>query len=191
MNGPLKDLKGPEMVEAIDESQRSKESLRPAWASGGTLFLILFSLWVILSGRFDAFHISLGLISSCIVTLFTMDLIPEIRAKGLLRSWARFVGYLPWLLWQIWLANIHMLKLSFHPKVKHLIDPQIITFTPNLTSELSKLTLANSITLTPGTITISISTYGTFRVHAIDAESAEGITTQIMVEKVKKAFKEV
>lgn len=189
MRGPLKDLRGPEMVEALDEPRHAKRPLRPTWAAGLIIFSILFPLWAVLSGRFDFFHLSLGFISSAIVTAFSLNLLPEMRTKGLLKSWARFIGYLPWLLWQIWLANLHMLKLSFHPKIKDVIDPQIISFTPNLTSDLSRLTLANSITLTPGTITISISTYGTFRVHAIDAASAEGITTMVMIEKVKQAFK--
>ncbi|MFN3535262.1 MAG: Na+/H+ antiporter subunit E, partial [Desulfatiglandales bacterium] len=154
------------------------------------LFFILFLLWTVFSGKFDPFHLSLGVISSIIVSLFAGPLIPELRGKGLLRSWGRFLSYLPWLLWQIWLANLHMLRLSFSPRVLDLIEPEIITFNPGLKKDLSKLTLANSITLTPGTITISIGTYGTFRVHRIDKASAEGITSGTMIEKVKKAFGE-
>jgi multicomponent Na+:H+ antiporter subunit E len=119
------------------------------------------------------------------------DLLPELKGKGFLKAWARFICYLPWLMWQIWLANLHILRISLHPRAIHLIDPQIITFRPQFESDLAKVTMANSITLTPGTITIYVSIYGDFSVHAIDRASAEGILNGEMERKVKKAFGEL
>ena len=90
-------------------------------------FLIMFGLWILLSGRFDLFHLSLGIISCSIVAIFSGDLLfPESKTKGLLRSCVRFTRYIPWLLYQIFLANLHLMYLTFHPKMMALIDPKII-----------------------------------------------------------------
>jgi multicomponent Na+:H+ antiporter subunit E len=153
-------------------------------------FLILLSVWILLSGKLDLFHLSLGVISCTIVTLFSGDLLfPEPRVKGLLSVWARFVGYLPWLLYQVFLANLHILYLVFHPRMMDLIDPRISRFQSRLKGELSLTTLANSITLTPGTITVFVSIDGDFRVHAIDTKSAEMLPGEMEL-RVARVFGE-
>ena len=153
-------------------------------------FFVLFCLWVILSGKFDLFHLSLGVISCLIVTLFSKDLIfPEPRAAGYLRTWIRFTRYIPWLLYQILMANLHVLYLVFHPKMMDLIDPQIIRFQSRLKRDLSLVTFANSITLTPGTITVYVSIDGDFTVHALDKRSREGLPGE-MERRIAKAFGE-
>jgi multicomponent Na+:H+ antiporter subunit E len=153
-------------------------------------FLILFSLWILLSGKFDLFHLSLGIISCIIITLISGDLLfPESRTKGLFLLWVRFLMYIPWLLYQIFLANLHILYLVFHPRMMDLIDPQIITFQSKLTKELSLITFANSITLTPGTITVYVSVDGDFHVHSIDEKSGEALPGE-MESKIARAFGE-
>lgn len=153
-------------------------------------FLILFSLWILLSGKFDLFHLSLGIISCIIITLISGDLLfPESKTKGLIRSWLCFLRYIPWLLYQIILANLHILYLVFHPRMMELIDPEIITFQSKLKKELSLVTFANSITLTPGTITVYVSVDGDFHVHSIDKKSAEPLPGE-MESKVARAFGE-
>jgi len=153
-------------------------------------FFILFLLWVVLSGRFDLFHLSLGVISCGIVTLFSGDLLfPGPRPRHLLRSWGRFIRYLPWLLYQIFLANLHLLYLSFHPRMMDLIDPEIIRFKSRLRTDFALVTFANSITLTPGTITISVSLDGEFKVHAIDKASGDPLPGE-MERRIAGAFGE-
>lgn len=105
------------------------------------------------------------------------------------RSWLRFLRYLPWLFYQILLANLHMLYLVFHPRMRHLIDPRIIEFKSRLNKELALVTFANSITLTPGTITVYVSIDGNFKVHAIDRKSAQALPGRMQV-KVGRAFAE-
>ena len=153
-------------------------------------FLILFCLWILLSGKFDLFHLSLGIISCIIVTLLSGDLLfPESKINGFIGSWLRFLRYLPWLLYQIFLANLHILYLVFHPRMMDLIDPQIIKFQSKLTKELSLVTFANSITLTPGTITVYVSVDGYFHVHSIDEKSGKVLPGE-MESKIAKAFGE-
>jgi multicomponent Na+:H+ antiporter subunit E len=154
------------------------------------LFAILLLFWVLFSGRFDAFHLTLGLISCTIVTLFTGDLVPELRSPGLMGSWIRFGRYIPWLMGQILLANLHILRLVFHPRMMEQINPHILRFESSLKTELSLVTFANSITLTPGTITVSVSVDGQFKVHAIDEHSGEALPGS-METRIQKAFGEI
>lgn len=155
-------------------------------------FFIMFVFWVLLSGKFDLFHLSLGIISCAIVAHLSSDLLfhnIDISLSGLVVSWVRFVRYIPWLMYQIFLANLHLMYLTFHPRMMELIDPQIIRFRTRLRGELSRVTFANSITLTPGTITVYLSLDGDFRVHAIDKESREGLPGE-MEARIAKAFGE-
>ncbi len=155
-------------------------------------FFIMFVLWVLLSGKFDAFHLSLGIISCSIVAYFSANLLFETRTMKvtrLLRSWIRFVRYVPWLMYQIFLANLHVLYLTFHPRMMDLIDPRIIKFRSKLQGDLSRVTFANSITLTPGTITVYVTLDGNFSVHAIDKKSREGLPGE-MEKRIARAFGE-
>ncbi|MBW1997215.1 MAG: Na+/H+ antiporter subunit E [Deltaproteobacteria bacterium] len=155
-------------------------------------FLILFSLWLLLSGRFDSFHIALGIISCLIISFISGDLLfdPHSKVGALLVTSLGFIGYIPWLLYQIFLANLHLMYLSFHPRMMELIDPKIVRFKSRLKSDLSLVTFANSITLTPGTITVYVSIDGNFSVHAIDMKSSEGLPGE-MEERIARAFSEV
>jgi multicomponent Na+:H+ antiporter subunit E len=104
------------------------------------VFIIMLVLWVILSGRFDAFHLGLGIISSFLVAYFSGDFIFDSpRVQGFFVSWIRFVVYIPWLLYQIFLANLHVLYLTFHPRMMELIDPKIFRFRSLLRGQLHYL----------------------------------------------------
>ena len=101
--------------------------------------------------------------------------------------WLRFLRYIPWLLFQVFVANIHVMYLAFHPRMMDLIDPSIVRFKSRLKSDLALVTLANSITLTPGTITVYISVYGEVTFHMIDAESGQALPW-IMDVRISEVF---
>jgi multicomponent Na+:H+ antiporter subunit E len=154
-------------------------------------FIIMFGLWVLLSGHFDSFHLTLGLISSGIVSFLSSDLLfPSPKIRGLLPQWARFIRYIPWLMLEIIKANLHVTYLVFHPRMMELIDPRIIKFRSKLKSDLALVTFANSITLTPGTITVAVSIDGDFKVHAIDKASGDPLPGA-MEENIARTFGEV
>jgi multicomponent Na+:H+ antiporter subunit E len=154
-------------------------------------FLIMFVLWVLLSGKFDPFHMTMGLISCAIVSFLSSDLLfSSPKMEGLVAHWIRFGIYIPWLMLEIIKANLHVTYLVFHPRMMDLIDPRIIKFRSKLKSDLALVTFANSITLTPGTITVDISLDGDFKVHAIDKASGEPLPGE-MEARVAKAFGEV
>jgi multicomponent Na+:H+ antiporter subunit E len=153
-------------------------------------FIIMLGFWLLFSGKFDFFHISLGVVSCLIVSAISSRLLfPGALPSGLLKCWLKFAGYLPWLFNQIFLANLHVLYLTFHPRMMDLINPKIIKFNSRLKSDVSRTTFANSITLTPGTITIYAGVMGTFAVHCIDDKSGQGLPGE-MEKKIAKVFDE-
>ena len=153
-------------------------------------FSILFVLWIVFSGRFDAFHLTMGLISSAIVAAISGELMfTSSQPKGIFLLWLRLCGYIPWLIYQVFLANLHVMYLVFHPKMMERINPQIIDFESRLKGDYSRTTFANSITLTPGTITVNVTTLGRFSVHCIDDSSGQALPGE-MEEKIVKVFNE-
>ena len=153
-------------------------------------FLILFLLWIIFSGKFDAFHLVLGIISSAIVASISGNLLfTSSQPRGLFSLWLRVFAYIPWLIYQIFLANVHVMYLVFHPRMMELINPQIIEFDSRLKSDYGRTTFANSITLTPGTITVNVTVLGRFSVHCIDDQSGLALPGG-MEERIVKVFRE-
>jgi multicomponent Na+:H+ antiporter subunit E len=139
-------------------------------------FLVAFVTWIVLSGKFDQFHISLGIISCLLVAFFSHDILfPGVEARKLPGEWFRFLRYLPWLIYQVFIANLHVMYLVFHPRMMDLIDPRMIQFKSRLKNKMSHFIFANSITLTPGTITVYVSLFGDYSVHAIDKSSGEAL----------------
>lgn len=134
---------------------------------------MLMLVWAMLSGKFDLFHLSLGVVSCALITWFSGDLLfPDGLPRGIFGTWMRLALYIPWLIWQTWLSSIHILRLVFRPDLMDHIDPHLITFESRLENETARVTFANSITLTPGTITASLTALGKFTVHAIDHDSS-------------------
>lgn len=139
-------------------------------------FLVCMLTWLVLSGKFDFFHLTLGVLSSVIVSFASGDMLFSAkRVNRVPGQWLRFIPYVPWLLYQIFRANMHVMRLVFHPRMMDLINPQMVKFKTRLDGEMARFVYANSITLTPGTITVYVSLYGVYTVHAIDDASAEGL----------------
>mgnify|MGYP006295698793 CR=1 FL=1 len=151
--------------------------------------LLMFGLWIIFSGMFEPLLLWLGAISSFIVAAISHELIFPSPSWSYIRYVFRFAFYLPWLVWQVFQANIHLMKLVFHPRMMELIDPHIVTFQTSLRQDLSLVALANSITLTPGTITISAEPGGRFEVHAIDKRTGAGLPGS-MGQKIERVFED-
>jgi len=89
--------------------------------------------------------------------------------------------YAPWLLWQIILANLQVLKILLKPRLD--IDPSMVEFKPQVKSDIGITLLANSITLTPGTVTI-FADKDHFFVHALGPEFAEGLSGGEMEKRI-------
>ncbi len=153
-------------------------------------FLIMACFWVIFSSRFDLFHLCLGAVSCFLVAALSSDLMfPSGIRLSIIRRWFGMGMYMPWLLYQIFLANLHVMRLALHPRMMDMIDPKIIQFESRLKSDFSRTIFANSITLTPGTITVNVSALGKFSVHCIDTPSGEALPGE-MEARVARVFEE-
>jgi multicomponent Na+:H+ antiporter subunit E len=151
-------------------------------------FGMLFLFWMILSEKFDAFHLSLGVICTFIISYFSHDLLfANVRVGDIRVIVQRFITYVPWLIYQIVVANFHVAHLALSPRMP--IDPQIIQFKTKLESDISFVTLANSITLTPGTITMEIDK-NEFVVHALSRKVADDLNTGEMEDRIAHIFME-
>ena len=154
------------------------------------IFLLLFGIWIVFSGQFDFFHLSLGLISSLFITLISSSFYFTNRSKSFgnrLAETARIPGYLLWLLWEIILSNIHILKLALTPGDIKDLDPSLVRIKTNLKTDYGKYILANSITLTPGTITIDIDG-DELLIHSISKHTQTGVEGKTMEQKISKVF---
>ena len=141
------------------------------------IFAILYPIWLVLSGHFDPLHLVLGALCVGIVIWMSSDLWFMDRSRGAarrVREISCLVGYLIWLLWQVVLANLYILKLALSPGGLAEVAPQVVRFKTRLRSDFAKYVLAQSITLTPGTVTVKI-VGDEFFVHAISKTVADGL----------------
>jgi multicomponent Na+:H+ antiporter subunit E len=149
-------------------------------------FFLVFSaclvLWLLLSGHFGALDFAMAMVASALVAFANRDIE---GVSELLRWTPRLLAYLPWLLKEIWLANIQVVKLVLDPALP--IDPVIVRAQTRFSSDIARTTLANSITLTPGTITLDIEGED-FLVHAITAGGGADVVAGGMARRVGRIF---
>jgi len=150
----------------------------------------------LLSGHYQAKYIVIGALAAGLVTLLSNDLFylalrygeraePKIQLV-LLQLW-RFLVYLPWLLSRIIMANIQVAYLVLHPKMP--IDPGLLVFRTRMKKGIAQVTLANSITLTPGTITTSLEN-GRYIIHTLKRPLAGELEDATMQNKIARVYLE-
>jgi multicomponent Na+:H+ antiporter subunit E len=148
-----------------------------------SLAVILFITWLLLSGHYEAFVVTLGVLS-CLVIVFIavrMDVLDR-EALPVHLTWS-VVPYWLWLFKEIWVAAIDVTKVILSPKLS--ISPRMVQFTSTQKSELGQVIYANSITLTPGTFTIRVFD-DQLLVHALTQEGVDGLATGEMDRRVTK-----
>ncbi len=136
------------------------------------LTVALFILWLLLSGIYTPLIISLGVVSSILVAWIAhrMDVIDH-EGFPIHLSW-NAVTYWPWLLWEIVKANIYVSRIIIKKDMP--ISPTLFRIAASQVTELGQVTYANSITLTPGTVSIAVDD-GMIDVHALTAEAADDL----------------
>ncbi|MBN2013549.1 MAG: Na+/H+ antiporter subunit E [Candidatus Altiarchaeota archaeon] len=148
--------------------------------------IILFGFWLLLSWHFDPLHLTLGLISSLLIAYLSSDLLISEEEIGFSpRKVFSFILYSIYLAYNIVLANLDVAYRVLHPRMP--IDPQIVEFKTKLRSDVGRTILANSITLTPGTISVDVRG-DVFYVHALSEKSAEELLRGKMEGKLMRIF---
>ena len=143
------------------------------------LFFILFSLWLLMSGHYNVLIVSLGIIS-CAFCVYVAKRGKLIDDEGLpIFFMPRLLNYLIWLFKEILKSNLSTAKVIINGKV----EPEIFTVKTSQVTDVAKVTYANSITLTPGTVTTKIQK-GVFEVHALNSDFGNDVRTNEMDKKV-------
>ena len=157
-------------------------------------FAIIAALWFIMSGIFEIKFIAYGsgaaaIISYiCVRTLKIGGLKSENTYFLLHFNWIRMIRYFFWLVYQIILSAIYVSKVAlFH---RDLIDPAVVWFKADYDNPAARSMLANSITLTPGTITIDMYNDGIYSVHGLTKEVRDGLLDGSMQAKVAWLYNE-
>ncbi len=151
----------------------------------GIFMLTLFFFWLILNGQITREIIIIGFTITFSIGYFAYKhtRLSIALEKLIFKKILYIIEYLIILVIEVIKANISMIKLVLSPSYKE-IKPKLTYINVDLKTRLSRVALANSITLTPGTITVAINE-NDYLIHAIDTSFIEGIEESIFVKKLK------
>lgn len=157
------------------------------------LFLVAFLVWSLLNWVPDWQHLLIGVFVAWFVAFMTGDLFitrPHVLKHPLRYFYFLFV-YLPRFLWECIKANIDVAYRVLHPKLP--INPGIVKVKTNLKSDTALTFLANSITLTPGTLSVDIDRdNGILYVHWIDVKAKDvESASRIIVQRFEKILAKI
>jgi len=144
-----------------------------------SMFIGMFIFWMILAGRTETKFIIYGIITAAVTSWVTYPLLLVPNKTGDKKYFVfgvnpiKFIGYFFWLMWQLILANIDVLLATTSQELQ--IDPKIVRFKVHFDNPVACVMLADSITLTPGTVTINVTDDGLYEIHALTPGAAEGI----------------
>jgi multicomponent Na+:H+ antiporter subunit E len=141
--------------------------------------LTTFVLWLLLFWSLEPAVLIAGLIAGVIVATLLLEIHPDALHKSLdPRRWFWLALYLPYFLYYCIRANLDVALRVIHPDVP--IRPGIVKVTTTLDGEMARTFLANSITLTPGTLTVDVDGHDLY-VHwiSIDTDDAKRRTREI------------
>lgn len=147
--------------------------------------VIFLALWIVFNGQVTAEIVWFGIGISAVLYLFVcryMGYSPKKDWK-VCTLFVHALRYVVVLLWEIVKANTQVIR--FIVSSKYEVEPKLVTFKTDLKTAPAKVMLANSITLTPGTITVSLED-NRYQVHCLDKEMAEGMDDSVFVHMLKK-----
>lgn len=154
--------------------------------------LLLMALWLLLSGHYDGFHLGLGVLS----VVFILFLNGRVRRlpvgetevlAGIEFHAVRLARYLLWLPVQIFLSGAYVAYIVLHPRMP--ITPSLVRFRTAQPNVFAQMLLGNSITLTPGTLTVDVEG-DAFIVHALTEGTRRSLLTGTMQEKIARVFQD-
>ena len=148
------------------------------------LFVILFGSWLLWSGHYTPLLIGFGLGSCALVVLLAhwMEIIDD---EGLpLHLTGRILAYLPWIALEVIKSNLELTRRILDPRLP--LGQELVELDVSQKTDVGRVTYANSITLTPSTVTIEAETDGPFLVHAVSPEAAADLRSGKMDARVSR-----
>ncbi len=148
-----------------------------------SLAFFLFVFWLLLSGIYEPFLIGAGVFSSVLVVWIArrMELV-DAEGHPAHLGWGALT-YWPWLIREIVVSALAVTRIILDPKLP--ISPTLVRFRPRQKTTVGLVTHANSITLTPGTISMEVAP-GEFLVHALTREGAQAAADSEMDRRVER-----
>lgn len=149
------------------------------------MYILLLLFWIILNGKITTEILIFGVVLSAAIFWFMckhLEYSPKYEmfvARNILWIFVYFIV----LIIEIFKAAITVYKRVYSRKIE--IQPQMVFFDVDIKSEFLRFVLANSITITPGTITVDVDE-NHFCVHALDYTLAEGIEDSVFIKLLKK-----
>jgi len=142
---------------------------------------VLYAFWLLLSGYFTAFLMTAGAASAiAVVALARRMEIVDHEGHPIHLGW-RALTYWPWLIIEIVKSAWDVSKVILNPRLP--VSPTLIRVKTSQKTEVGVVVYANSITLTPGTISVDVG-HGEILVHALTREGAAGLQTGEMDKRV-------
>ena len=148
------------------------------------MFLLFFFVWIVFNGKITAEIVWMGVAVAAAVFWFVckfMDYSIQ-KEKLFYKKFIAFGGYIYLLIKEIISANMTVFRMILTQREE--MEPVLVTFRTSLKTEMARVILANSITLTPGTITVSIEE-DELMVHCLDKSLADGLKDSIFEQKLK------
>lgn len=158
------------------------------------LALVLFAFWMVLSGRTETKFVVYGILTAVVTTWVTYPLLLVPNKDGSKKYYVfgfsipKMIMYFFWLIWQLVLANIDVLLATTGQELN--IDPKVVRFRFRADNPMASVILANSITLTPGTVTMNVTDDGVYEIHALTVGAAAGVLDGGMQKKVADLYGE-
>ncbi|MBE5848463.1 MAG: sodium:proton antiporter [Lachnospiraceae bacterium] len=149
------------------------------------MYFFFLLIWIAFNGQFTWEIFWFGVVIAALMYAFICKYMDYSVHKDIVffRKSLAFLNYMRILVIEVIKANIASMRFLFSQKTE--IEPLLITFRVPLKTEIGRVLLANSITLTPGTITVSVEG-DRFTVYCLDKEMAEGLSDGIFVQKLLK-----
>jgi multicomponent Na+:H+ antiporter subunit E len=136
------------------------------------IYVLFLGLWLVFAERFSLEVLITGIFGVILVALMNKKLIKKTRLRIGLKSIPYFFEYSLILLYEIIKANVHVAILVLSPKPK--LSPVFVKHKISLKSDINRTILANSITLTPGTLTVSMDD-DVMLIHCLTEEFSKSI----------------
>jgi len=155
------------------------------------LGIISFLCWMVLTWTLYLPSLLVGLVVSMFIALWFGDVFVE-RAKNFfqIKRLAYLLYYIPVFTYYCLLANFDVAYRVLHPALP--IEPGIVKVKTTLTNTTAKVALANSITLTPGTLSVEMTDDGYLYVHWIKVRTTDvEEATEMIIRKFEKVLKEI
>ncbi len=154
------------------------------WASAGASSAGALSAGALSSGALSSGVLSLGVLS-CLVVVAIARRMNVVDHEGVpIELPLRALAYLPWLLWEIAKSNVAVARLILSPSLP--ISPRMVKVQAGQRHDIGRVIYANSITLTPGTVTVGVEG-DKLTVHALTEEAAESLESGEMDRRVTRA----